>query len=62
MTTSTYSIVVEASGSTDAADIAKRRARDDGFRVRTLSRVHPIDTPDPKRRTRWAVELAVVRP
>lgn len=59
--TSTYSLTVEATGSTDAADIAKRRARDDGFRVRTVARVHPIDTPDPKRRTRWAVELAVSR-
>lgn len=60
--TSTYDITVEAAGSTDAADIAKRRAREDGLRVRTVSRIVAVDTPDPKRRTRWAVTLAVVRP
>jgi hypothetical protein len=59
--TSTYSVTVEALGSTDAADVAKRRAREDGFRVRTVARIHPIDAPDPGRRTRWAVELAVSR-
>lgn len=59
--TSTYSLTVEAIGSTDAADIAKRRAREDGYRVRTVASIHPIDVPDPSRRTRWAVTLAVVK-
>lgn len=60
--TSEYHVTVQAFGSTDAADIAKRRARDDGFRVRTVSRIHPVDEPAKGRMTRWAVTLAVVKP
>lgn len=64
MTVSTYTVTVDAVGSTDAQDIAKRRARDDGFRVRTVRSVRPragFDG-DSKVRGPWVVDLAVVRP
>lgn len=62
--TSTYTITVEAAGSTDAQDIAKRRARDDGWKVRTVRTVRPSQmfSGDPRVRGPWVVELAVVRP
>ena len=59
---SEYTITVEAIGSTDAADIAKRRAREDGFKVRTVSRIVALGSPSPATRGRWSVTLAVVRP
>lgn len=55
--TSTYSVQVQALNAEDAADIAKRRARDDGFQVVTVKRVHQIGMPMTIRS--WAVELAV---
>ena len=63
MTVSTYVVTVECIGSTDAPDFAKRRARADGFRVRTVKRVHPAAGFDgnPKVRGPWVVELAVSR-
>ena len=61
MSVSRYTVTVDAIGSVDAVDIAKRRAREDGWRVRTLARVVAIDAPVEGERTRWAVELAVVR-
>jgi hypothetical protein len=50
---------VEAVGSTDAADIAKRRARDEGLRVQTVASIQAVDTPAKTERTRWLVWLAV---
>ena len=57
MSLSLYTITVPATTPQDAADIAKRRARDDGFTIRTVKRIRPIDPAQ----TRWSVELAVVR-
>lgn len=56
--TSTYTISVDALTATDAPDIASRRARDDGYRVLAVIRVHAIG-PQPSRR--WSVELSVVK-
>ena len=50
---------VEAIGSTDAADIAKRRARDEGLRVQTVASIRAVDPPSRTVRTRWLVTLAV---
>ena len=56
--TSTYSVQVQALNADDAADIAKRRARDDGWTVVTVRRVHAIGVPAVTIRM-FAVELAV---
>lgn len=53
---------VEAVGSTDAADIAKRRCRDEGYRIRTIAAIQPVDAPSRTERTRWIVRLAVAEP
>jgi hypothetical protein len=50
---------VEAIGSTDAADIAKRRARDEGLKVRTVASIRAVDMPSKTERTRWIVMLAI---
>ena len=55
---------LSAIGSTDAADQAKRRARADGYRVRTVASIRlAADVPapaDPRReRGSWVVTLAV---
>ena len=57
MSLSLYTITVHAASALDAADIAKRRAREDGWRIRTVNRIRPQDP----EQTRWTVELAVVR-
>ena len=57
MSLSIYTITVHAGTALDAADIAKRRAREDGFTIRTVKRIRPQD----QEQTRWTVELAVVR-
>ena len=57
MSLSLYTITVPATTALDAADIAKRRAREDGWRIRTVNRIRPQD----QEQTRWTVELAVVR-
>ena len=61
MSVSRYTVTVDAIGSVDAVDIAKRRAREDGWQVRTLARVVAINRAVEGERTRWSVELAVVR-
>ena len=53
---------VLAVGSTDAADIAKRRCRDEGFRIRTVAAIQAVDTPSKTERTRWIVRLSVAEP
>lgn len=50
---------VEAIGSTDAVDIASRRARDDGLRVRKVSAIDAVDERSRTERTRWVVRLVV---
>jgi hypothetical protein len=55
--TSEYSISVTATTPEDAADIAKRRARDDGYVVVTVKRVVRGILPG-----RWSVQLAVRKP
>ena len=57
MSLSLYTITVPASTPQDAADIAKRRAREDGWRIRTVKRIRPVDPQE----TQWRVELAVTR-
>jgi hypothetical protein len=57
--TSDYDVTVTADTSQDAADIARRRANEDGFRVRTTKRVVRVGG-DPHRSRSWAVTLAVV--
>lgn len=56
---STYTVTVEALGSTDAADIAKRRARAEGYRVSTVGSIQAVDPPSRTERTRWVVRLSV---
>jgi hypothetical protein len=48
---------VEAIGSTDAADIAKRRAHDEGLRIKTVASIRAVDSPTV--RGRWIVVLAI---
>lgn len=64
MNVSRLTLRVDAIGTTDAQDIAKRRARDDGWKVRTVASVRPAAGFDGNRTIRgpWVVELAVVRP
>lgn len=56
--TSTYTLTVQADSPEDAQDIAKRRARDDGYAVRTVRRVVRLAHLGPRA---WSVELAVTR-
>ena len=55
----TYSITVPAPSPEDAVDIAKRRARDDGYAPDGLSK--PVLRVGPPVPMRFAVELFVVR-
>jgi hypothetical protein len=57
MSQATYT--VEALTPDDAVDIAKRRARDEGLRILTVSRVVAVDPPSRTERTRWLVSLSV---
>lgn len=59
--TSTYSLTVIALTRQDAEDIARRRAREDGYRGMHRARVTNVDKPVEGKRTRWAVELPVDR-
>lgn len=54
--TSQYRITLDAPTAADATDIAKRRARDDGFTVKTVA------TCKQDALGRWAVVLSVTRP
>lgn len=57
--TSEYGITVEALDDKDAADIAKRRARDDGYAPDGLSK--PTIRVGPPIPMRFSVELYVVK-
>ena len=61
MTTSGYSIPVQAATPKDAEDIAKRIARDEGWRVRTVRRTLRVG-PTTGTMARYVVDLAVDRP
>lgn len=50
-----YIMTVSAETAEDATDIVKRRARDDGFRIVTVKRVHLTN------HGKWTVELAIQR-
>lgn len=51
-----YTVTVRATTRTDAIDIAKRRAREDGYRSEGPARVVSVTGTEP----RWAVTLRVV--
>lgn len=56
--TSLYAVTVDADNGKDAEDIARRRAREDGFTVVQLVRAFRSA---PLAGRRWTVELAVER-
>lgn len=59
---STYTITVKAHTTRDAVDIAKRRARDDGYAVvDAAARVIHVEPPSEGRPGLYSVELGVMR-